>query len=124
MEYQKIINLLDNAPNQLTKFRTKNWIETNDDSGGLCNSNSQIKFEALILRSSLCDYILEHRNSSKPKQWRNIIKNSAPFTYCLSEIYNTQIDNAKEIDIVIPMYNLIEYSDNYYKNIWKFMAIL
>ena len=116
--------MLDNAPNQLNLEQKIELKQTNDDSGGTCNSNSQIKFKALMLRSSLCDYILEHRNSSKPKQWRNIIKNSAPFTYCLSEINNTQIDNAKEIDIVIPMYNLIEYSDNYYKNIWKFMAIL
>ena len=40
MEYQKIINLLDNAPNQPTKFRTKNWVEINDDSRGTYNTNS------------------------------------------------------------------------------------
>ena len=56
MEYQKIINLLDNAPNQPTKFRTKNWVEINDDSRGTYNTNSQIKFKTLIFRSSLCDY--------------------------------------------------------------------
>ena len=44
-----------------------------------------------------------------------IFKNCAPFTNCISEINNTQIDNAKDIDIVMPMYNLIEYSDNYAK---------
>ena len=42
-------------------------------------------------------------------------RNFAPFTNCISEIDNTQIDNAKDIDIVMPMYNLIEYSDNYAK---------
>ena len=42
-------------------------------------------------------------------------KNCAPFTNCISEINNTQVDNAKDIDIVMPMYNLIEYSDNYAK---------
>ena len=42
-------------------------------------------------------------------------KNSAPFTNCISEINNTEIDNCKDIDIVMSMYNLIEYSDNYVK---------
>ena len=52
-----------------------------------------------------------------------IFKNCAPFTNCISEINNTQIDNAKDIDIVMPMYNLIEYSDNYAKttgSLWRF----
>ena len=45
MEYQKIRNLLDNTSNQPSKFRTKNWIEINDESRGKCNGNSQIKFK-------------------------------------------------------------------------------
>ena len=56
MEYEKIINLLDNTPNQPTKFRTKNWVEINDESHGTYNANSQIKFKTSTLRSSLCDY--------------------------------------------------------------------
>ena len=56
MEYQKIINLLDNTPNKPTKFRTKNWVEINGDSRGTYNTNSQIKFKTSMLRSSLCDY--------------------------------------------------------------------
>ena len=51
MEYQNIINLLDNAPNLPSKFRTKNWVEINDDSHGTYDTNSQIKF-----KTSLCDY--------------------------------------------------------------------
>ena len=50
-------------------------------------------------------------------------KNCAPFINCISEINNTQIDNAKDIDIVMPMYNLIEYSDNYAKtseSLWQY----
>ena len=50
-------------------------------------------------------------------------KNCAPFINCISEINNTQ-DNTKDINIVMPMYNLIQYSDNYGKKIWKFVAIL
>ena len=70
MEYPKIINLLelDKTPNQQSKFRTKNWVETNDDSCGTYNTNSQIKFKTLILRSSLCDdndaYILVKQTMS------------------------------------------------------------
>ena len=56
MEYQKIINLLDNTLNQPTRFRTKNWVEINDDSWGTYNTNSQIKFKASMLKSSLCGY--------------------------------------------------------------------
>ena len=56
MEYQKIINLLDNTPNQPSKFRTKNWIEINVDSCETYNTNSQIKFKTSMLRSSSCDY--------------------------------------------------------------------
>ena len=50
-------------------------------------------------------------------------KNCAPFTKCISRINNTDIDNAHGIDIVMPMYNLIEYSDNYSKtsgSLWQY----
>ena len=56
MEYQKIINLLDYAPNQPSKFKTKNWVEINDESRGVYNTGSQIKFRTSLLRSSLCYY--------------------------------------------------------------------
>ena len=57
MEYQKIANLIDdNTPNQPSKFRTRNWIEINDESRGAYNVNSQIKFKTIMLKSSLCDY--------------------------------------------------------------------
>ena len=53
-----------------------------------------------------------------------IFINCALFTDYESKINNVEIDNAKDIDIVMPMYVLIEYSDNWFKNIWKCMAIL
>ena len=56
MEYQKIANLIDDASNQPSKFRTKNWVEINDESRGTHNVNSQIKFKITMLKSSLCDY--------------------------------------------------------------------
>ena len=51
-----MINFLDNTPNQPSKFRTKSWVEINDDTRGTYNTNSQIKFKTSILKSSLCDY--------------------------------------------------------------------
>ena len=57
MEYKKIINLLDNTTNKPSKFRTRNWVEINDKSGGTCNEINQIKFKTSMLRSNLCDYI-------------------------------------------------------------------
>ena len=60
MKYQKIINLLGNTPNQPTKFRTKTWVEINDESHGMYNTNSQIKFKTSMLRSSLWDYTAMH----------------------------------------------------------------
>ena len=55
MGYWKIINLLDNTPNQPSKFRTKSWVEINDESRGTYNTNSQIKLKTSMLRSSLCN---------------------------------------------------------------------
>ena len=94
MEYQKIINFLENAPNQQNKFRKRNWVEVNDESRGTYDINSQIKCKTSMLRSSLCDY---------------------SDAYILLSANNTQIDNVKDTDIVMPMYSLIEYSDNYSK---------
>ena len=55
MENKKIIILLKKTNNQPTKFRTKNWVEVNDESCGMYNTNSQIRFKTSMLKSSLCD---------------------------------------------------------------------
>ena len=131
MEYQKIANLLENASNQPSKFRTRNRVEINDEERGTYAGNN-IKFKATMLRSNLCDYadayiivkgtikITGAGDDAAARQAgeRNkcvIFKNCAPFTKCINRINNTEIDNAKDIDIVMPMYNLIECSDNYSK---------
>ena len=128
MEYQKLANLIDDTSNQPSKFKTRNWVEINDESRGVYNVNSQIKFKTTMLNSSLCDYsdayilvkgkitIAGAGNDVAARQAdeRNkgvVFRNCAPFINCISEINNTQIDNAKDIDIVMPMYNLIEYSE-------------
>ena len=132
MEYQKLAILIDGASNQLSKFRTKYWVEINDESRGTYNVNSQIKFKTAILKSSLCDYsdayILSKGKITITGAGDNVtarqaderdkgvaFKSCGAFTNCISETNNTQVDNAKDIDIVMPMYNLIEYSDNYAK---------
>ena len=56
MEYQKIINLLDNTRNRLSNFKTKDWVEINDEARGRYNTNSQIKFKPSMLKSNLYDY--------------------------------------------------------------------
>ena len=56
MEYQKKANLLDSASNKPFKFRTRNWVEINDDIRGAYSPNKQIRFKTAMLRSSLCDY--------------------------------------------------------------------
>ena len=132
--------MLDNTRNQPTKFRTKNWIKISDNARGTCNSNSQIKFKTSIFKSSFCDYSdacipvsgkititgAGADDAAKQLNERNkgvVFKNCAPFIDYISEIYNTHIDNTKCLDVVMPMYNFIEYSDNYSKaleGLWQY----
>ena len=56
MEYQKIANLLNDGSNKPSKFRTRNWVEINDEARGTYSPNKQIKFKTSMLRSGLCDY--------------------------------------------------------------------
>ena len=55
MKFQKMISLLDNTPNQPTKFRTKKWVELIGDTRGRYNTNKQIRLKTSMLRSILCD---------------------------------------------------------------------
>ena len=110
---------------QLNHFRTKNWVKINDESRGIYIVNRQIGFKTSMLRYSLCDYsdayILVKGNRSVNKT--AAADADAPFTDCISKTNSTQVDNDKDIDIVMPMYNLIEYSDNYAKTsggLWKY----
>ena len=113
MEYQIIINLLDNRPNQPTKFRPKSWVEKNDVSRGTYDTDSQIKFKTMMLKLRLCDYsdayifvkgtITVPNTAAAGQPANNNGIDCAPFTDFISEINNTQIDNAKNINVVMPM---------------------
>ena len=137
MEHQKIINLLDETTNQPSEFRTRNWVEINDESQGTYSVSNQINFKTLMIRSNLCDYSDTHINGKRNITVQNtlkavapnsrnkkvIFKNCAPFTNCISEINQTQVDDAHHFDVVIPMYNLIECSDPYSKTLrglWQY----
>ena len=106
MAYQKIINLIDNTPNQLSNFRTKNWIEKSDQSRRVYNSNSDIRIKTTMLKSSLCVYRDAYIRikggitnagagdgmAARRADERNngiVLKNCAPFISCKGEINNT-----------------------------------
>ena len=130
--------MLNDASDQPSKLRTRNWVEINDESRGTYTSND-IKLKTTILRPNLCNYAdayilvkgtiiiidVENDDAAKRLDERNkgvVLKNFAPFTKCISRINNTDADNAQDIDIVMPMHNLIEYSDNYPKtsgSLWQ-----
>ena len=131
MEYQKMAHLLESTSDNLSKLRTRNWVEINDKSKGNY-ANGDIRFKTTMLRSNLCDYADSYilvkgtititdegadaaAERADERDKGVTFKNCAPFTKCISRTNNTDIDNAHNIDIVMPKYNLIEYSDNYSK---------
>ena len=128
MECQKVINLLDNIPNQTSIFSTNDWVEINNEWCGTYNTNSQFKFKTSMLITGLCDYSdtyilvkgtiwLANTEAAAPSKndivKKVILKNWTPFTGWISKMNNKQIDNAKDTDIVMPKHILIEYSNNY-----------
>ena len=137
MEYDKINNLLlseDNENEQLSKFFTRKYIRVNSLSNTY-NENKSIRFKTPMLRSNLCDYsdtyILvkstitvtapgANNGANNIRDKRNrplILKNNAPFVSCITRINRELIEDANDLDIVIPMYNLLQYSKNYRKTI-------
>ena len=130
MEYHGNIleNVLDNTPNQPSKFKAKNWFEINDEPRKTNKKDNQIRFKTSILNSSICDYsdayilakgtiTVAVATAASPNNANKkvIFENYAPFTNCISRINNTPVDDPYDIDAVMPMYNSIDYSDNYFK---------
>ena len=124
MEFQKITNFLDSTPDDkdLPRFVTKKWVEVYNQSGGNYNANEEIRIKTSILRSNLCDYsdayivvkgiiTVVRLNGVKRKKSAGL-KNNAPFINCISKIDGVKIDNAEDLDVVMPMHNLLEYSKN------------
>ena len=97
--------MLQNPPDQPSKFRTKNWVEIDDESKESYNTGSDIKFKTTMLRSNLCDYADAYIviNGRKPitgagndgaARRADERDKGAPFNKCISRINNTDIDNA------------------------------
>ena len=140
MKYDKINNLLlseDNESEKLSKFVTIKYIKVNGLSDTY-NENKSIRFKTPMLRSDLCDYSDAHilvkgtitvtadgdnNNADNIKDKRNrslILKNNALFVSCITRINGELIEDADDLDIVMPMYNLLEYSKNYRQTIGSF----
>ena len=136
MEYYKINNLLcseelgsavDSASENLSKFVTRQYVKVNSLSNTY-NENKSIRFKTPMLRSDLFDYadayiliegiIIVGGNAPRDRQNRPVIlKNNAPFISCITRINGELIEDADDLDVVMPMYNLLEYSKNYRKTI-------
>ena len=134
MELQKIINLLDvtSGDKDLPRFVTKKWIEVYDQLEK--NNNKEIRIKTPMFRSDLCDFsdayivvkgdiTLEGDNNANKRNKNLTFKNNAPFISCISKINGIKIDNAEDLDVVMPMYNLLGYSKNYRKttgSLWNY----
>ena len=137
MEYDKINNLLlseDNESEKFSIFVTREYVRVNSLSNTY-NENKSIRFKTPMLRSSLFDlsdaYILvkgtitvtapgANNGANNIRDKRNgpvILKNNVPFVSCITRINAELIEDADDLDIVMFMYNLLEYSKNYRKTI-------
>ena len=134
METQKTVNLLNGSDNEFSKFATRKWYIINDQNNGQNgegNENaSTITFETKVVKSNLCDYsdayilvtgdiTAENGNANT----RIAFKNCAPFRRCVTHINDEYAETVENLDIIIPMYNLFEYSDNYSDSsgsLWQF----
>ena len=123
MESQKIINLLESSHNESQKFATKRWYiinyqNTGNNAFGIGGDGTTIKYETKVIKPNLCDYsdayiIVIGNTQNKPANSAVSFKNCAPFCTCDVTINDEHVEKAEDLDIVMPMYNLLEYSDNY-----------
>ena len=122
METPKIVNLLGDADNESSRFATRKWYVLNDQNNtgyGEGNEDSTtVKFKTKVIKSNLCDYsdayVLVAGNITATGGNANdrvAFKNCALFTKCITHINDEHVDNANNLDIVMPIYNLIEYID-------------
>ena len=135
MGFQKIANFLDTTfdDKDLPKFATKKWIEVYDQSEKSYYPNKEIRIKTSMLRSDLCDFsnvyivvkgnitIAEPDDAKRNKEVT--FKNNAPFINCISKINGIKIANAEDLDVVMPMYNLLKHSKNYKKttgSLWNY----
>ena len=128
MENQKIINLLDKIDTGSKHFATKKWYIINDENNTNYGVNKDtgednpgtIKYDTRVLKLNLCDYAEAYilingtiRAAAADGNTRLALKNCTPFIKCNLGINDEHVDAAENLDIAMPMHNIIEYSDNY-----------
>ena len=124
METQKIINLLSDSEEFNSKFATKKRYIINDQNNGQFGrgneNDSTIKFETKVIKPNLCDYsdayILvtgDIKVTAVAADTNVALKNCAPFTRCVTHINDEHVETTENLDIIMTMCNLLEYSDNY-----------
>ena len=127
IEYDKLNNLLDSESENLSKFVTREYVRVNSVSNTY-NENKSIRLKTPMLRSDLCDYadayilvngtitvngIVNGVENERIRRDRKLtLKNNPQFVSCITRINNELIEDADDLDIVMPMYNLSEYSKN------------
>ena len=135
MEFKKIANFLDTTSDDkdLPRFVTKKWIKVYDQSRGSYSVNKETRIKTSMLRSDLYDYsdayivvkraITVVRPDNAKRNKATAFKNNAPFINCISKINGIKIGNAEDLDVVMPMYDLLEYGQNYRKitgSLWNY----
>ena len=135
MEFQKIVNFLDTTSDDkdLPRFVPKKWIKVYDETEKNYNVKKETRIKKSMLRADSCNYsdayivvkgdiaVTAPDNAKRDKAVTS--KNNAPFINCISMINGIQTDNAENLDVLIPMYNLLEYSKNYKKttgSLWNY----
>ena len=124
METQKIVNLLNDSNRESSKFATRQWYILNDQNNeqyGRGNENhATIKFETKVIKPNLCDYsdadilVTGYIKVEDVATNTNVaFRNCASFTRCVTHINDEHVETVENLDIIMPMYNLIEYSDDY-----------
>ena len=136
-ETQKTANFLGDADNESSKFGTRKWYVISDENNtnyGEGNENgTTVKFETQVIKSNLCDYADAYifatgdvTATGGDANTRVVFKNCAPFMKCIPHINNEHVDNADNLGIIMRMYNLTEYSDNYSDTsgcLWQFKRV-
>ena len=130
METQKNAKVLGDADNESSKFAARKWYVINDQNNTDYGEGNEDSTTIKYIKSNLCDYsnayILVTGNitaTGGDANTRVAFKNCAPFTKCITHINNEHVDNADNLYIIMPMYNLLEYSENYSDtsvNLWLF----
>ena len=121
MKTQEILNSLNDSENESSKFATRKWYIINDQNNGQYGrgneNDSTIKFETKVIKPNLCDYSDAYILVTGEIKVRDVaantnvaFKNCAPFTRCVTHINDEHVKTAKNLDIIMTMNNLIEYS--------------